>query len=132
MNEGEFPYLAPVIRESSDDDSVLQEILHLADEGLREHVDTIVRICTDSDDDGDDSASGSPEAAPEQTAALVTATHRLTNMTAALRLEEITRKLNELESLARRDQLAEFCVAWRDLAGTIAAVHVEVCRARRD
>ncbi|MDA3949510.1 MAG: hypothetical protein PF508_09795 [Spirochaeta sp.] len=118
MSAEEFPYLDPVIRESGDDDTVLQEILHLADEGLSEHGDTISRVCSQ------------PSGAASDT--LVTATHRLANVTAALRLEPITRELNRLEALARQEQMAEFCASWRDLSEKIAALHEEVRRAQRD
>jgi hypothetical protein len=120
MNASDFPYLDLVLRENGEDDTVLQEILRLADEGLDEHGSTISRICSQPSDGAADAA------------ALVTATHRLTNVTAALRLETMTRDLNRLESLARQEKLTEFCTVWRDISEKIAALHDEVRRAQHE
>lgn len=117
MNAEEFPYLGALIRESGEDDALLQEILQLADEGLGEHVETIVQACS--------------REANADAVALVTATHRLTNVTAALRLETIARELNQLEALARQERLGEFCGMWMQLGEKIAALHDEVQRAQR-
>jgi hypothetical protein len=120
MSDENFPYLELVRRENGADDTVLQQILELADEGLDEHGATISRICSQ------------PSGAEADAAALVTATHRLTNVTAALRLETMTRDLNRLEALARQELLTEFCAAWRDISEKIAALHDEVRRAQHE
>lgn len=125
----EFQYLGAIIDEAGFGSEFLDEIITLAREGLESHVKTIRRACG-----GVLSSRGesSPDNAVDTTTPanglgeLVTATHRLTNVVIALRLETVARSINECEAHARKDDLTRFCETWSTLDDTVEKIYREV------
>lgn len=120
----EFQYLASIIDEVGFGSDFLDEIIALAREGIETHGGAIRRVCDGAAPSGNASERAEPAV---EFAELINATHRLTNVVIALRLESLARSINRCEAHARNHELPQFCEVWSTLEDTVEKIYGEIC-----